>query len=295
MRVIDAHVHLYPAEINRDPAGWAETAGEAHWARLCTRQRKNGRPVQAFPSVDELLRTMDAAGVDEAILLGWYWETPAACEWQNAFYAEVIAMHPRRFRACATVHPAMAAQPGQLVADLADRGFVGLGELSPHSVGAADVLSPWWDELFAAAGEAGLPVNLHVTDPKSRWFPGRVETPLDDFIGWARRHPATTFVLAHGGGRLPWLRPEILRCRNVHFDLAAFPLLYPPPELDAWVAQVGAGRLLWGTDTPLDLYPRNEAANSMREFRAELMACGFGDETNAALFGDNAAAVFRRR
>ena len=74
MRVIDSHVHLYPTTASREPLAWALSRGEKHWAELCTRQRKNGEMVQAFPSVDELLRTMYEAAVAKSVLLGWYWE-----------------------------------------------------------------------------------------------------------------------------------------------------------------------------------------------------------------------------
>ena len=72
MRIIDAHVHLYPPEVGRDPVAWAAAQGEPHWAVLCTRRRRGGQPVQTFPPIDQLLRDMDAAGVDKAVLLGWY-------------------------------------------------------------------------------------------------------------------------------------------------------------------------------------------------------------------------------
>src|SRR5258708_5237237 len=104
--IIDAHVHLYPAEVKRDPAGWAAAHGEAHWALLCTRRRKDGRPVQTLPTVDQLLTAMDAAGVERAVLLGWYWENPSTCAWQNRFYAECVRAHPDRLSAFATLHPA---------------------------------------------------------------------------------------------------------------------------------------------------------------------------------------------
>src|SRR5580704_10473136 len=105
MGFIDCHVHLYPLEINRDPAGWAAAAGEPHWAALCTRRRKDGRPVQGFPDLDRLLLDLDAAGIERAVLLGWYWEKPESCRSQNRFYAECVKLHPDRLSAFATVHP----------------------------------------------------------------------------------------------------------------------------------------------------------------------------------------------
>src|SRR3954464_15418890 len=105
MPIVDAHVHLYPAEVDQDPAGWAATTGERLWSFLCTRRRRSGRPVQTLPTVDVLLAAMDAAGIHRAVLLGWYWEKPETCAWQNRFYASVIRAHPDRLSAFATLHP----------------------------------------------------------------------------------------------------------------------------------------------------------------------------------------------
>ena len=67
--LIDAHVHLYPAAVDRDPAGWAEARGERHWAVLCTRRRRSGQPVQTLPTPAMLLAVMDAAAIERAVLV----------------------------------------------------------------------------------------------------------------------------------------------------------------------------------------------------------------------------------
>jgi predicted TIM-barrel fold metal-dependent hydrolase len=256
MPVIDAHVHLYPPEANRDPAGWARARGENHWAVMCARIRKiTGRPVQAFPSVDEALRDMDAAGVDRAVLLGWYWETHDTCVLQNRFYAECVRAHPDRFSAFAAVHAASGAAALAEVRRAHDDGLIGLGELSPHSQGVA-VTDERWLAVLALAGELRLPVNLHVTDPLSGNYPGRVETPLADFLSMARAFPRVKFILAHWGGRL-W-RDGATLPDNVWVDTAATPLLYGHAPIWAdGLAACGPERVLWGTDYPLDLYPRD--------------------------------------
>jgi uncharacterized protein len=291
VNVTDCHVHLYPPEINQATHEWAAQAGEQFWAALCTRRRRDGRPVQGFPSTDELLLAMDQAGVARAVLLGWYWHTPAACTLQNRFYAECIRIHPDRLSACATVQA--SAGEGAL-AELhwaRDHGFVGVGELSPHSTGLGSE-DPRWHDVLALAGELGLPVTLHATDPGSRAYPGRVDTPMIDFVGWARRHPRTTFVLAHGGGRLPWHAPEVKTLTNVFYDTAAFPLLYPASDLQGWIEEVGADRLLWGTDWPLDLYPRQVGRTPMGGFRADVDALELSIEVERAFLGGNAGQVF---
>ena len=133
MDLIDAHVHLYPLAVNRDPAGWAAARGESHWAALCTRRRKDGSPVQAFPTVAQLLYDMNAAGIRRAVLLGWYWEHHTTCVEHNHFYASCLQAYPTRFAAFATVHPGAGEAALDEVRRARDLGFSGLGELSPHS------------------------------------------------------------------------------------------------------------------------------------------------------------------
>jgi len=289
MRVIDAHVHLYPPEAGREPTAWAEANGEPHWATLCTRRRKNGQPVQGFPSVDELLHDMDAAGVARAILLGWYWEKHRSCVWQNDFYADCIRSHPDRLAAFASVLPTAGESSLAEVRRAKDRGFIGLGELSPHSQ-KVDLADPAWRELLALAGELRLPVNLHVTDPHSKAYPGRVETPLADFLWIARAFPQTIFILAHWGGGLAF-DPEIRALRNVYYDSAASPLLYGP-EVWKRAAVDGVDRLLFGSDYPLVLYPKTSEVPGFTGILDEAKAAGLGDAGTTALLGGNAARLF---
>lgn len=287
MPTIDAHVHLYPPEVVADPAGWAAGCGEAHWTRLCTRRRKGGAPVQLFPSVDELLRDLDAAGIERAVLLGWYWEKPATCAAQNRFYEQCVQAHSDRLAACAAVHPEDLTE----LRHAKERGFVGVGELSPHSQGfAADDARV--SELLRAAGELGLPVNLHVTDPASKRFDGWVHTPLADFTRWAAAFPQTKFVLAHWGGGLAFdATSRVLT--NVWFDTAASPLLY---DASAWaraLAAVGAERLLFGSDYPLRLFPKSDDATGLGSFAREARGT-LPDGARAAVLGGNAERVFGR-
>lgn len=282
MPIVDAHVHLYPPEVNRDPAGWAAAHGERHWAELCTRRRKEGRPVQTFPSVDQLLRDMDAAGVAKAVLLGWYWEDHESCVRQNKFYADCIRAHPARLAAFATVQPRAGPGAFEEAVRAMDDGLTGFGELSPHSQRFATD-DPVWRQILALAAEWKVPVNLHVTDPASRAYPGRVETPLGEFMKLAREFPATTFILAHWGGGLAW-SAEAAALPNVWFDTAASPLLYGP---EVWT-KAKSERILFGSDYPLILYPRTDTAPGSGGLIAEAKGAGASVE----VLGENAAKLF---
>ncbi|MBI2498343.1 MAG: amidohydrolase family protein [Opitutae bacterium] len=282
MPIIDSHVHLYPPEVNRDPAAWAAARHEPHWTGLCTRRRKDGRAVQGFPSVDQLLRDMDAAGVAKVVLLGWYWERHDSCVAQNRFYADCLRAHPDRLAALATVQPKGGAAAFEEACRAMDDGLVGFGELSPHSqrFGLDD---PVWRQVLALAAEWKVPVNLHVTDPASRKFPGRVDTPPEDFLRAAREFPATNFILAHWGGGLAW-SAEAVALPNVWFDTAASPLLYDPT---VWT-KAPPDRVLFGTDYPLVLYPRTETAPGFGGLLTEARNAG----ATAAVLGGNAVQLF---
>lgn len=281
MDLIDAHVHLYPLAVNRDPAGWAAAHGESLWAALCTRQRRDGTPVQAFPTVAQLLYSMNEAGVRRAVLLGWYWEHHRTCVEHNAFYAACLDAYPTRFAAFATVHPAAGEAALDEVRRAKDRGFRGLGELSPHAQNVP-LHDPIWRRILTLAGELGLPVNLHVTDPASKPYPARVETPLLDFVALARDFPGTNFILAHWGGGLAWAN-EIAGLRNVWFDTAASPLLY---AAEVW-KKGPVGRVLFGSDYPLALYPKSGGVPGIAPLVQEARTAG----ADASIFRTNAATL----
>lgn len=289
MRIIDAHVHLYPADVDREPAAWAAARGERHWALLCTRKRRDGRPVQSLPTVDTLLTTMDAAGIERAVLLGWYWENWDTCQWQNRFYAACVREHPDRLSAFATLHP--AAGVAAVAAEMRrarEEGLIGIGELSPHSQGHG-VNEPAFLAALALAGELGWPVNLHVTDPASRPFPGRVETPADDFVALAQAFPRTTFVLAHWGGLLPWRDSRFVALPNLYYDTAASPLLYDPDIWPRGAATLPADRILFGSDFPLNLYPKLDVEPGLVRFVEEAVNAG----ASAGVMAENAAHLLR--
>ena len=285
MRVIDCHVHLYPPETNSAPAAWGSIRGENDWVAMCTRQRKSGRPVQRFPGVDELLRKMDRAGVERAVLLGWYWLYATTCREQNAFFAECVRAHPDRLTAFATVQPrgGAAATTAEMRRAQAE-GLSGLGELCPQAQGYA-VDDPAFAEALALAGQWRWPVNLHVTDPNIRDYPGRVETPLADFMTLARAWPQVDFVLAHWGGLLPLRDPLARDLPNLFFDTAASPLLYDSSVWTRFLAQVPAEKVWFGSDFPLNNYPKLDAEPSMRRLITEATAAG----APAAVMAENVA------
>ena len=149
-----------------------------------------------------------------------------------------------------------------------ESGLIGLGELSPHSQRFA-MDDPVFAMAMTLAGKLGMPVNLHVTEPESRDYPGKVTTPLPDFVALAKSHPATIFILAHWGGRLPLVSSEPMP-DNLYYDTAASPLLYPQSFWREFCQTVPAERVLFGSDYPLNLYPMIDAEPQMKRLIAEV-------------------------
>ena len=287
---IDAHVHIYPAEVSADPATWARARNELMWGGLVTPSPKR-RVRQGWADCEQLLRDMDAAGIARSILLGWYWERQETCEWHNRYYLECIRAHPDRLSAFVTVQAnSVDAALGE-IEWAADNGFIGLGELCPHAFGTS-LLDQNWMRVFRSAAQRGWPVNLHVADPVGRPYEGRVGTPLEEFVQLAVELPDLRLILAHWGGGL--LFHEINKyyrtiLANVCYDTAATPLSYDRGIYNRAVAAIGADRILFGSDYPLLVYPPDQREPDLRRLVADVRACELSPGTFAAVLGGNAA------
>lgn len=133
------------------------------------------------------------------------------------------------------------------------------------------------DPLWAAAGELGLPVMVHVADPvaffepldehNERWeelhahpdwqFPSPPFPPflsiLEAFARLVERHPATTFIGAHVGcyaENLAWVSALLDRCPNFFVDFSArIGELGRQPYSARRFFLRHADRILFGTDS----------------------------------------------
>lgn len=289
-RIIDAHIHAYPSEVFADARAWAEARSESWWADCVAPM---GRPsIQGWADVDTLLRDMDAAGVDQAVMLGWYWQHQATCEEQNQWMAAWQQAHPDRLMAFASVNPAAGPEAIAQTRRWLERGFVGIGELLDRVQGYR-----YDDAQFAAlvelAVEFGVPLNLHVTDPKLDDKPGMMPTPLADFTALAQRYPAVNFILAHLGGGLAMAGSATLP-RNLYFDTAAVPLIYEPEVYAQALATAGTDRVLWGTDYPLRVHPRASRVPEFGRMLAEMRAQNLPAEQLDDLLGANLLKLLHR-
>ncbi len=260
----DAHTHFFPPEAAADTDTFARVRREAYWGSLVG-ARPDGRPsLQGFPSRDKFLRDMDVAGVEYAVIQGWYWENVETCKEQNDFVAEFVRAHPDRLGAFAAIQPA-SAQSLEIAARARDDGFCGLGELH-DGVQKFSYDSPLFGEILDIAERDGLAVCLHITEDSPRSYHGKTPTNTRAALELARRRRGVNFIFAHWCGNLAFASPELFGdMPNAFFDCAAGRFTAPKNAFE--LAQSSPhlfGRAIYGTDYPLRLYPKLFACEEMK-------------------------------
>ena len=256
--IIDCHTHCFPPEVALNVHAWANANKEEHWLKLVASE---GRPsIQGWATEKEQLTAMDQAGIEKAVLLGWYWENEATCRWHNEVISRWQASHPDRFIGFATIYPGKCASDAlRQLQSARDLGLCGIGEL--HSgIQDFDARSAGWMAVADWCVTHDWPVNLHATEATSS-HPDSCPTPLEDFVVMAKSHPNLKLILAHWGGGLAFCEhnPRLRKVlKNVYYDTAASPLIYEPSIFRAIVDSIGKEKVLFGSDYPLRLYPKQQ-------------------------------------
>ncbi len=276
--MIDAHTHFYPENVAANPAAWAERRGEAYWAALVGPRPDGKRSLQGFPSEKKFLEDMDAAGVERAIVQGWYWESPDTCGEANAATAAFAKRHPDRISAFASVQPAFGKRAAETAKRARDDGFVGIGEIH-DGVQKFSYAGGSFEQLALACAEESLPVCVHLTERSERAYSGKVATDFSAAFAAARKFAGVDFIFAHwlGGALFDGIGggAEAAKLPNVFFDSAANPFV---AGIEAWRTCVSEypDSAIYGSDYPLRLYPRKfkteEMATIANEARANVPA-----------------------
>lgn len=285
-RVVDSHVHLYPKEVAQDPVSWAQAQGEPGWA--ATVAPAGRRSIQGWADPEAAIADMDEAGIDACVILGWYWERQETCDRQNGWHAEWVRRHPGRFAAFAAVQPAVGFRAVDALERALDSGLCGVGELLPQAQGFG-LEDPGWRRIVETAIRRRVPINLHATDPEAGPAAGP-KTPLGAYVRLARAYPEATFILAHWGGGLAARALDEADdglAPNLYFDTAASPLLYDIGIFRRAVDRAGASHILYGSDYPLMLYPRESRERGFRRFLDEIEGAALdAGERQAILYGN---------
>ena len=188
----------------------------------------------------DLLRAMDAAGVDRAMLIPF-----PVVEDVRAAHDEIAAAvraYPDRFAGCACVPPLHADFADEVRRCAETLGMRAL-KLQPqyHSLNPIASSSEFF---FAAAVEHRLPVIVHTGAGAPFALPSLYILP-------AGRFPELNLVIAHAGGGVYTAEAIVAAtvCPNVYVELSS---LMPHQVLEV-AARIPSSRLMAGSDLPENL------------------------------------------
>ncbi len=292
--IVDAHAHVFPpavrerrAELLAAEPAFAEIYGDAN-ARLAT--------------ADEVLASMDEAGVDKTIIVNFAWQDEALVDETNAYILDAARQSTGRLIPFISVYlpPDVGAHgraeteeaPSTAKRDvraklrqLAAAGARGIGELRPQSSGYDLGNSDEADILIWVAAAFDLPLLVHASEPVGHAYPGKEGLPISALYAFARAAAGVTIIAAHWGGGLPFyaLMPEVRDALDqVYFDTAASHLLYDEAIYRRVIDAVGVEKILWASD-----YPLTSQAKALQR----TCAAGLDESEIAAICGGNAARL----
>lgn len=276
--MIDAHTHLFPAEIVADRTAFLERDG---WFGALY-----AAPTIVMVSPEEMIASMDEAGIAVSVICGWPWRDPGLCRTHNDYLAAVHARYPERLAWLAIVNP-RDPDCADEIARCARLGAVGVGELNADAQGFA-----WHDpaplgNMIEACRALGMPLLIHCSEPVGHHYPGKGTATPDKVLRFLEAWPDIRVVAAHWGGGLPFyeMMPEIAGLtENVVYDSAASTYLYTRNIFPVVERLVGSRRIVFGSDYPL---------LNQKRFLARTMASGLGEGVRGDVLGGTAARVFK--
>ncbi|MBV9824673.1 MAG: amidohydrolase [Alphaproteobacteria bacterium] len=313
VKTVDVHAHCLFHEAEQlvgsdNPAFQNTTLGQA----------------EAFITLDQRLKAMDAQGVDMEILSinpFWYGKdrelAGKVCEIQNQKLAELCASKPDRFAAYASLplqFPDLAAQ--MLETAMKKQGLKGAA--IGGTVAGESFSDPKYHPVWAKAEELNAVLFIHPQSPPelakklsgNGWLQNTVGLPLETtialshliFQGTLDKFPNLKVLSAHGGGYLPsyadrsdhacFVNPSgcdpsiTLKKKPTEYlkQLYFDALVFSPEGLRHLAAQVGTSQIMLGSDYP---YPWE-----LHPADAIMATSSLSDDEKVAILGGNAARVF---
>lgn len=244
MPLIDAHTHVFPAEIIKDRARIAEK--DAGFALLY------GTPSSRMVDTSALRDYVNREGIDRAFAVSFPFRDPGLLTLSNDCLLE-LARTDRRIVPLVMVD---LWEEERGIAELErciGKGACGLGEVAFYGEGFARSQRKRMDRLVAPLEEANLVLMMHVNEQVGHPYGGKARIDFSEVVAFVEAHPRLTIILSHLGGGLCFYEfmPEIKKSfANVHYDLAAVPFLYGK-EIYRFVSSFLSEKVVFGSDYPL--------------------------------------------
>lgn len=227
--LIDVHAHFFP-----------ERSLRADWRAYNASRLRAGQRIGITVHVTSTLGTFGRTSPT-------YFPSPADVVSGNDFTIALQREHGARIRGYACVNPNYPDHARAEIERCRSAGLIGVKLAASRR---AD--DPLVDGVCETAERLGLPILHHIWQGRRRDWPGQEASDGVELCRLAARHPKVRFILAHIGGGGDWRHTlaVVPKHDNVLLDLSGSGV--DGGMLEAVLAAVGAGRLLWGCDITMD-------------------------------------------
>jgi predicted TIM-barrel fold metal-dependent hydrolase len=244
--VVDAHTHIFTPEVVR--------GREAYVGRDLWFEHLYADPRALLVTSDEILASMDEAGIAQSVVCGFPWHDPGICGEQNDYLAEACARSGGRLFWLGSVSPVHRKLGAEEAGRCFALGAVGIGELNADAqrfdlTSATDLAA-----VVEVCVADDKPLMLHATEPVGHDYPGKGTATPDRLVTFLENFPLVRVVAAHWGGGLPFyeLMPEVARvAERVVYDSAASTYLYRFEVFRTVLDLVGPDRVMFASDFPV--------------------------------------------
>lgn len=278
--IIDAHTHLFPPEIC------------ARREQYCARDPWFGElysnPKAKMATAEQLIASMESAGVDCSIAFPFGWSDPGIIEECNSYLLEAMRLYPGRIVGLAALQPTAGKRAAAELDRCARAGMPGCGELMPHGQGYRLSDLALLEPIIEVVRAHHLFLLTHASEPVGHLYHGKGNVAPGDLEVFLRAFPDVRVIAAHWGGGFPFyeLMPEVhAAAANLWYDSAASPYLYRADIFPIAAHIVGAQKLLFASDYPLI---------SQKRMLDYTRASGLTDEELTLVLGENARGLLER-
>jgi predicted TIM-barrel fold metal-dependent hydrolase len=244
--IIDFHTHIFPPWLKerRDEYVKSDTCFSLLYSQ----------PKARIATAEELLASMDEAGIDVSVVLNIGWVSQELCVKTNDYILDSVSRYPTRFVGFCAIQPKAGEAAIAELERCAKAGAKGIGELRSDVQGFNLADKTTMKPIVDAVLKHDLIFLTHSSEPVGHEYSGKGSITPDILYSFITAFPNLKLVCAHWGGGLPFyaLMPEVAKALdNVFFDTAATVFLYKPEIFERVSRIIGSDKILFGTDYPL--------------------------------------------
>jgi len=272
--IIDFHTHIFPP--------WLRERRDEYIKRDPCFSLLYSQPEARIATAEELLASMDEAGIGLSVVLNVGWVSHELCVKTNDYILDSVSRYPTRLVGFCAIQPRAGDAAIAELERCAKAGAKGIGELRADVQGFDLADKTTMKPLVDATLKHDLIFLTHSSEPVGHEYSGKGSITPDILYSFIKVFPNLKLVCAHWGGGLPFyaLMPEVAKAlANVFFDTAATVFLYKPEIFEQMSHIIGSDKILFGSDYPLV---------SQNRVLAQIQSSQLPEEDKARILGTNA-------